>query len=144
MLTNAFLYCSLWQKAREIFERGIEVNPLHAPIYHSLAELEARVFNVEGLARLNRKAAEVFNSNALEPSPSSSQAWGMRIRAMRSSDVPKRVAALAQKIVEEDGAEDLSMEEDVDPFTALDSIGDVFVEDDFIGELLETNNITDT
>jgi hypothetical protein len=124
-------------QAREIFERGIAVNPLHAATYHSLAELEARVFNVEGLAKLNRKAAEVFNNNALEPSPSSSLAWGAKIRARRSNGVPKGVAALAEKIVEEEGGDNLPLDEDLDPFAALDSL----IQDELVGDLL--NNVTD-
>ena len=134
----------MFRQAREILERGIEVNPLHAPTYHSLAELEARVFNVEGLAKLNRKAAEVFNSNALEPSPTSSQAWGTKIRARRSNDVPKGVAALAEKIVEEDGSEDssLPLDADLDPFAALENMGNSLMEDELVGDILQTN-ITD-
>jgi len=55
------------QQARETFERGLEVDPTHAPLYHSLAELEARVCNVQGLADLHRRASNIFNPNALEP-----------------------------------------------------------------------------
>ena len=88
-------------QAREVFEKGMEVNPLHAPLYHSLAELEARVFNVEGLAALNERASKLFNNNALEPPKSSSKAWGAKIRAKRSRKLPEGVAALAQKIVDE-------------------------------------------
>jgi tetratricopeptide (TPR) repeat protein len=110
--TNAQLYRALGDalvrqgkilEAREIFERGIEVDPTHAPLYHALAELEARVCNIEGLANLNKRAASIFNTNALEPTQSSSEAWGSKIRAGRSRALPKVVAALAQRIVEDDG-----------------------------------------
>ena len=88
-----------FNEAREILERGLEINPLHAPLYHSLAELEARIFNVEGLSRLNKRAKKIFSANALESLPSSTQAWGSRIRMKASRSVPKGVAsALAEKI----------------------------------------------
>ena len=52
-------------EAREIYERGTDMDPQHAPLYHSLAELEAQVFNVEGLLRLNKRAAVVLKTNAV-------------------------------------------------------------------------------
>ena len=58
-------------QARTLLEKGLEVDPMHAPLYHSLAELEARVFNLEGMAQLHKRAAEIFNTNALEPPPAS-------------------------------------------------------------------------
>jgi tetratricopeptide (TPR) repeat protein len=103
-------------EAREIFEKGMEVDPMHAPLYHSLAELEARVFNVEGLAILNKRAAEVFNANALEPSSSSSEVLGSKIRAGRIRDIPKDVAALAQRIVEDDASDLTSNDSDTNAF----------------------------
>jgi len=48
--------------AREVLEKGLEINPTHAPLYHSLAELEARVFNVEGLAKLSNLRYATINS----------------------------------------------------------------------------------
>lgn len=66
--------------AREVLEKGLEVNPTHALLYHSLAELEARVFNLEGLAKLNKRAANIFSRNAMEPSAFSSQVFGDRMR----------------------------------------------------------------
>jgi tetratricopeptide (TPR) repeat protein len=61
-------------EAQEILEKGLEVNPLHAPLYHSLAELEARIFNVAGLSKLNKCAKTIVTTNALKLSPSSTQA----------------------------------------------------------------------
>jgi tetratricopeptide (TPR) repeat protein len=86
--------------ARQIMEEGLEIDPTHAPLYHSLAELEARVFNVEGLAKLNKRAAAIFNKNALESVPSSSRIFGDKIRREKSSpSVPYRVQrALGEKI----------------------------------------------
>ena len=67
-------------EARIVLEKGLEINPTHAPLYHSLAELEARVFNLEGLAKLNKRAAKIFSNNAMEPTASSSQVFGDRMR----------------------------------------------------------------
>jgi hypothetical protein len=103
-------------EARAIYEKGIDIDPLHAPLYHALAELEARVCNVEGLSKLNKRAALVFRTNALETSSSTSSrrdgspsnnagqdAWSKRIRAGHDARrVPQGVAALAQRIVEDD------------------------------------------
>jgi tetratricopeptide (TPR) repeat protein len=120
-------------EAREVFEQGIKVDPRHAPLYHSLAELEARVFNVDGLAKLHKRAASVFNTNALEPPAKSSELWGTRIRANRARTVPDGVAALAQRIVEEDASD-----------TTIDGVDGVIqfldqsniLEDGFVGDLL--------
>eukprot|EP00980_Cylindrotheca_fusiformis_P015825 scaffold4634_cov122-Cylindrotheca_fusiformis.AAC.6 len=123
--------------AREVYERGIELNPLYAPLYHSLAELEARVFNVEGLSRLNRRASKVFNSNALEPAPSSSKAFGTTIRAKRKKTLPRGITALAEKIVNEDGTTGqfgIEPTDRKDPFSALDSMTDNLI-DDLLREL---------
>ena len=67
-------------EARDLLEKGLEVDPLNAPLYHSLAELEARVFNLEGLAKLNKRVAEIFNNNALVPSSASAGAWEMKLK----------------------------------------------------------------
>jgi hypothetical protein len=124
-------------QAREVFEKGIEVNPLHAPLYHSLAELEARVFNLEGLATLNKRAAKFFNNDALVPPPSSSEAWGTKIRSGRYRNLPEGVAALAQKIVDEENS--LWVGGDgykLDPMTTLDKLSARAMEDDLISDLL--------
>jgi hypothetical protein len=101
------LYCALGESlvrkgkindARGIFEKGIEVDPTYAPLYHSLAELEAQVFNLDGLARLNRRAKTIFNSNALVPPATSSEMFGAKIRAR---NVPTSVTALTERIVED-------------------------------------------
>jgi len=128
-------------QAREILQQGMEVNPLHAPTYHSLAELEARVFNVAGLAQLNRKAAAIFSNTAV--SSSTAQAWGAKVRAARSSGsgVPKAVAALAEKIVEDDTSLlDASDEDFEDPFAALESMSSSLLEDELVADLLPLGN----
>jgi hypothetical protein len=107
----------------------MEFNPLHAPLYHSLAELEARVFNVEGLSRLNQRASKVFNKNALEPAKFTSQAFGTKIRAQRKKRVPR---ALAEKIVNDDGGNGplgINATDHRDPFTVLDSMADNMIEE---------------
>jgi tetratricopeptide (TPR) repeat protein len=143
--TNAQLYRALGDalvrqgkiiEAREIMEKGIEVDPMCAPLYHSLAELEARVFNIEGLAKLNKRAASIFNTNALEPAPSSSEVWGSKIRAGRSRGVPSGVAALAQRIVEEDVPELRFF--DAEPSTFLDGLmSSSLLEEGLVGDLLQ-------
>jgi hypothetical protein len=128
-------------QAREIFEKGIEVDPQYAPLYHALAELEARVFNIDGLSKLNKRAAAFFNNNALKPPPLSSETWGAKIRAGRSRDVPKGVTALAQRIVEEDG-NDRGVE-DTDPSSFLDRMNSSLMEEGLVGQLLRMDTSTD-
>jgi len=67
-------------EAREIYEKGIETNPMYAALYHSLAELEARICNLDALARLNKRTNELFNNNAMEPSPRSYEALETKIK----------------------------------------------------------------
>mmetsp|Transcript_14963 Transcript_14963/g.41655 ORF Transcript_14963/g.41655 Transcript_14963/m.41655 type:complete len:1081 (+) Transcript_14963:354-3596(+) len=67
-------------EAREVYEEGIDSNPMHAPLYHSLAELEARICNLEALARLNKRANEIFNNNVMEPAPRSDEALEAKLR----------------------------------------------------------------
>lgn len=104
------LYCELGDHlvnkgkindAREIMEEGLRIDPLYAPLYHSLAKLEARIFNIEALSNLNKKAAALFQSNALEPPPSlPSEVWGEKVRTVQAHKVPRRVAVLADRIGE--------------------------------------------
>jgi len=115
--------------ARELLEKGIEINPLYAPLYHSLAELEARIFNLEGLAKLNKRTAAIFPSNAMTPSPSSTnrmQAWGNKIKQGRSAQIPDGIAALAEKIgVDSDTNMTIvgGSLDDVDPESLLNGMG---------------------
>lgn len=120
-----------YSKARQILERGLDINPLHAPLYHSLAELEARLFNVEGLAELNKRAAVLFNSNALVSPPSSSNAFGKKIRMCRTTNVPDGVAALAQKVGESLDAEDSDDLELSSTLESMTNIGNLFQVDTF-------------
>ena len=69
--------------AREVYEKGIESNPMYAPLYHSLAELEARICNLDALARLNKRTNELFKNNAIEPLPTSYQVLGSRLTKNR-------------------------------------------------------------
>ena len=41
--------------ARDAFEAAIKAEPHYAPTYHSLAELEASIGNLDALAKLNRR-----------------------------------------------------------------------------------------
>ena len=58
------------------------------------------MFNIEGLAKLNKRAAKVFNANALVPPPATAEAtWGKKIRMSRSNaHLPLGVAALAEEV----------------------------------------------
>ena len=132
-------------QAREVFEQGIDLNPLYALLYHSLAELEARVFNVEGLSLLKARASKVFNTNALEPAPSSSKAFGEMIRAKRSRSLPKGIAALAEKIVEDDedgGLRRMGGLDVTDPLSTLESMTGNVMEEEYIGDLMSMDAIT--
>lgn len=84
-LADIFLKKGKIVEARNLLEKGLEVDPLNAPLYHSLAELEARVFNLEGLAKLNKRVSEIFNSNALIPSKESTRAWEKKLRRGNSN-----------------------------------------------------------
>jgi len=94
--TSPELYCALADdlmnqrppnviEARIVLEHGLEVDPANAPLYHSLAELEASVFNLEGLARLNKRAATIFNNNAMEPSKASTEVWEQKLKLYEKS-----------------------------------------------------------
>ncbi len=109
-------------KARELLEKGTEISPLYAPLYHSLAELEARVFNIEGLAKLNKRTAEIFPSDAMAPPPSSTkrmQAWGNKIK--QYGRIPDGIAALAEKIGVDSDA-NITALDDVDPESLVNNM----------------------
>ena len=118
----------------------MDLNPLYAPLYHSLAELEARVCNLDGLAKLNKKAIKFFNNNAMIPAPSSSEAFSKQIRAKRSRSLPEGVAALAEKIVDDEidgsfmGFADIN---GVDPSATLESMTGFVMEDEFVQNLYD-------
>lgn len=86
--------------ARQLLEKGLEIDPLHAPLYHSLAELEAMVFNIEGLAQLNKRAARVFNANAMDQTPISMKMLGNKLRKSSATGgkIPNNIASLASMI----------------------------------------------
>ena len=84
---------------------------------------------------------EFFNNDAMVPAPSSSEAFSKQIRAKRSRSLPRGVAALAEKIVDDEidgcfmGFEDIN---DIDPSATLESMTDFFVmEDEFVQNLFD-------
>lgn len=92
---------------------------------------------------MNKRAREIFNANALEPAPSSSQAYSTKIKAKRSRTLPKDVAFLAQKIVDEDGDSSLLGIEGIDgmdPVSTLESMTGILMEDEYISDLLSDSN----
>ena len=91
------------------------------------------MFNLEGLANLNKRAAKLFNSNALIPPPSSSKAWGVKIRMGRAHGVPAGVAALAQKVGE--SMEDEAEETEEEPGSTLESMNRL--EDEVVKDLFD-------
>lgn len=120
----------------------MDIDPLHAPLYHSLAELEARVFNIQGLAELNKRAAKIFHNNALEPPPISMNLLGSKLRksAQSKKKVPNNINALVQQLDTYNVGEQLDVEEainDMDPDTIIESISqneednvaDIFLKD---------------
>jgi hypothetical protein len=91
------------------------------------------VFNLEGLANLNKRAVKLFNSNALVSPPSSSKAWGIKIRMGRGHGVPAGVAALAQKVGE---SMDEAEETEEEPSSTLESM--TRLEDEVVKDLFDT------
>lgn len=143
---DAELYCAVADyefnrgkidKAREFLEKGLHVDPLHAPLYHKLAELEAQVFNLEGLAQLNKRAAEVFNNNALIPPPASTKAWSKKIRMGRPyTKLPKGIAALAETTL--DGTT-IEIDTMTNPDRLLQSMSNF--EDVVVGDIFQESNV---
>jgi hypothetical protein len=92
-------------------------------LYHSLAELEARVFNIEGLAKLNKKASQIFNANALIPTQASASVLKKKLRASGSIS-PDQFSTLGKELSME---MELDLEEiitDVDPEKIIQSLSD--------------------
>lgn len=74
----------------------------------------------------------IFNTNAMQPNPSTTEAWGAKIRARQHNEIPKGVAALADKIVEEEEEEE---SDELDPFEALESMNADLMEEEFVGDI---------
>lgn len=98
-----------------MFEKGLDIDPTHAPLYHSLAELEAMVFNIEGLAKLNKKAAQVFNTNALMPTQAQASVLRRKLRAS-GGILPDSISILMEI--------DLEDTTDVDPEKVIQGLSD--------------------
>jgi len=112
------------------------VNPSHAPLYHSLAELEARVFNIEGMAQLHKRAAEIFNTNALEPPPASMKLLTRKLRATSPAKkkLPTVVAALT-KMAEIEFDLDETVTDMMDPDTIIRQMSGQYKEN-VVGSIL--------
>ncbi|KAL3911390.1 MAG: hypothetical protein SGARI_001668 [Bacillariaceae sp.] len=135
--------------AREVLEAGMDRNPMYAPLFHSLAELEARICNLDGLAKLNKRASELFKQDALEPAPMSSVALGTKIKAKRSrSGSHHHSHAFATKIVEDDVEEEMIqglVGSGIDALSMLESLnGDGLVGDMMSVESMGTDDGTGT
>jgi tetratricopeptide (TPR) repeat protein len=157
--------------AREVYEKGIELNPLYAPLYHSLAELEARIGNFEGLSKLNKRTNEIFKyDNALESVPRSQsyQALETKINATHNRPIsqffvgqreeeqlqqkatptttPRVVSALADKIVTNNDDDDDETTTDDKKANAKPTLEDLNV-DGLVGDMMSVESIlndTDT
>jgi tetratricopeptide (TPR) repeat protein len=133
--------------AREVFEKGMEMNPMYAPLYHSMAELEARICNLDGLAKLNKRAAELFNQNAMEPAPLSSKALGTKIKSKQTPydkrpNSEKRIPGFATRIVDDDDDYDdeglISLVSSrVDALSMLESLNG----DGLVGDMISVESI---
>ena len=79
------------------------------------------VFNIEGLANLNRRAAEIFHTNALEPPSQCMQILGDRLKknAQSKRKLPISVLALARTVPLEF---DLEEEININPDSIIESI----------------------
>ena len=120
----------------------MEVDPLHAPLYHSLAELEARVFNIQGLAELNKRAAQIFHNNALESPPLTMNLLGTQLRksAQSKKKIPNNIHALAKKIDSYGVGEKLDLDEainDMNPDLIIDKM--MQLEDDIVADIFLEN-----
>ena len=132
-LGNSLLGSGKINEARQVFEKGIEIDPLHAPLYHSLAELEARVFNVDGLAKLNKRTAAIFKTDATSHSRGE-EVWSQRIKnSFNMRVVPKDVVALAHRIVDEEDDIDFKTE----PSELVQLINTNMLEGGYIDQLFE-------
>jgi hypothetical protein len=114
------------------------MDPLHAPLYHSLAELEARVFNIQGLAELNKRAAQIFHNNALESPPITMNLLGSKLRksAQSKKKLPNNINALAKKA----NSQRIDVEEainDMDPDTIISNM--MLLEDDIVADIFTEN-----
>lgn len=78
----------------------------------------------------------------MQANPSTTQAWGAQIRARQHKEIPKGVAALAEKIVEEDES-DNEDQYNLDPFEALESMSADLLEDEIVGDMLIEKGDTD-
>ena len=99
---------------------------------------------MEGLANLNKRAATVFNNNALVmngPQPSAAAAWRNKMSGKLSyKDLPESVTTLMEKVgLDLDEKETPSSSfMDVDPTMILENM--MMLEDSEIGEMLSTSN----
>merc|ERR1712241_1505453 len=112
----------------ELLEKGLDLDPCYAPLYHSLAELEARVFNIEGLANLNRRASVIFKNNAIESSRLSMKALGNKLRG--SKVLPPNISQLLSIVSPELDLDEVVTE--MDPDTIIERMSqydDIFGED---------------
>ena len=114
-----------------MLEKGLDLDPCHAPLYHSLAELEARVFNIEGLADLNRRASAIFNNNTVESSPLSMKALGDKLRG--SKVLPPNISQLLRIVSPELDLNEVVTEMDPDmiikKMSQYSDSDDIFSED---------------
>jgi len=56
-----------YDRARELFSEGLSLNDADPKIFHSWAQMEAMLFNLDGLNELNKRAVKIFSADALKP-----------------------------------------------------------------------------
>ena len=119
-----------YSEARAVYEQGLSIDPMNAPLYHSLAELEAQLFNLDGLAELNKRAIKIFKTDATKRSTEGEEAWGISIRANRAKALPKHIIDLTKKIAADDSSSPLAVhDESYDPDLFIDKLSRKLLED---------------
>jgi len=133
-LGDIVLACGKINEARIIYEKGIEIDPMFAALYHALAELEARIGNFGGLAELHKRTSAVFSANGTQGSNGLNEKWNTRIKSSRGNGVSRTVAALAERIVDEDENKSVSKKS----VSLVDGLDEVF-ESGLVGALLSVD-----
>ncbi|GMI22132.1 hypothetical protein TrCOL_g12458 [Triparma columacea] len=80
-----------YEQARALFSEGLDLDDTDASIYHSWAQMEASIFNLEGLNELNKRAVSLFSTDALAPRNNNN---ALLARRKGGKKLPPRLEAL--------------------------------------------------
>jgi ferric-dicitrate binding protein FerR (iron transport regulator) len=78
--------------ARAAFAQGLAADPQHAQLYHAWARMEAKLANLDGLAKLDEHARRHFGGGAL----GGAQAAGEGAAGVTSEELSQRQAVAAE------------------------------------------------